>query len=140
MREISRRALPERIGVAAVPVDVFADNRDDWKHLVRFAFCKQDHILSEAARRLHLLQEQRTHDSADHPDRIRPPLPRVLAGQRRRFVWCTASCWIDLETLSDARARLTPTQVTTFIQTTWQINDDELFGLGSARSPVALSD
>ncbi|WP_069145732.1 pyridoxal phosphate-dependent aminotransferase [Rhodococcus erythropolis] len=50
------RALPERIGVAAVPVDVFADNRDDWKHLVRFAFCKQDHILSEAARRLHLLQ------------------------------------------------------------------------------------
>jgi N-succinyldiaminopimelate aminotransferase len=23
---------------------------------VRFAFCKQDHILSEAARRLHLLQ------------------------------------------------------------------------------------
>ncbi len=42
---------------------------------------------------------------------------------------------IDLETLSDARARLTPTQVTTFIQTTWQITDDELFGLGSAPVP-----
>ncbi|MGG7101175.1 pyridoxal phosphate-dependent aminotransferase [Rhodococcus sp. 24CO] len=55
------RALPERIGVAAVPVDVFADNRDNWKHLVRFAFCKQDHVLAEAARRLHLLQ------GAPHP-------------------------------------------------------------------------
>ncbi len=49
---------------------------------------------------------------------------------------------IDLETLSDPRARLTPTQVTTFIQSTWQITDDELFGLGSAPPvpPVALSD
>jgi len=42
---------------------------------------------------------------------------------------------IDLETLSDPRARLTPTQVTTFIQSTWQITDDELFGLGSAPVP-----
>ncbi len=55
------RSLPERIGVAAVPVDVFSDNRDNWKHLVRFAFCKQDHVLAEAARRLHLLQ------GASHP-------------------------------------------------------------------------
>ncbi|MGC0362523.1 N-succinyldiaminopimelate aminotransferase [Rhodococcus sp. 27YEA15] len=51
------RALPERVGVAAVPVDVFADNREQWKHLVRFAFCKQDHILAEAARRLRRLRE-----------------------------------------------------------------------------------
>src|SRR3546814_12552992 len=39
---------------------------------------------------------------------------------------------IDLETLSDPRAPLTPTQVTTFIQSTWQITDVELFGLGSS--------
>lgn len=41
---------------------------------------------------------------------------------------------IDPTTLSDPRARLTPAQVTTFVQTSWQITDDELFGLG--RSPV----
>lgn len=42
---------------------------------------------------------------------------------------------IDLNTLSDPRARLTPTQVTTFIQTSWQITNDELFGLGNAPVP-----
>ncbi|MGG7101174.1 AraC family transcriptional regulator [Rhodococcus sp. 24CO] len=42
---------------------------------------------------------------------------------------------IDLTTLADPRARLTPTQVTTFIQTTWQITNDELFGLGHAPVP-----
>ncbi|QNG17656.1 pyridoxal phosphate-dependent aminotransferase [Rhodococcus triatomae] len=46
------RELPARIGVAAVPISVFTDHPEDWNHLVRFAFCKQDHILAEAARRL----------------------------------------------------------------------------------------
>ncbi|MDI9914904.1 AraC family transcriptional regulator [Rhodococcus sp. IEGM 1379] len=42
---------------------------------------------------------------------------------------------IDLATLSDPRARLTPAQVTIFVQTTWQLTDDELFGLGGAPVP-----
>ncbi|MGQ0839369.1 pyridoxal phosphate-dependent aminotransferase [Actinokineospora sp.] len=49
------RELPERIGVAAVPVQVFTDNPDRWRHLVRFAFCKRDEVLDEAIERLHKL-------------------------------------------------------------------------------------
>jgi N-succinyldiaminopimelate aminotransferase len=48
--------LPERIGVAAVPVNVFTDHPDDWRHLLRFAFCKQDSVLTEAITRLHKLE------------------------------------------------------------------------------------
>jgi N-succinyldiaminopimelate aminotransferase len=47
--------LPERIGVAAVPVQVFTDNPDRWRHIVRFAFCKKDEVLDEAIKRLHEL-------------------------------------------------------------------------------------
>ncbi len=47
--------LPERIGVAAVPVQVFTDSPDQWKHIVRFAFCKKDEVLDEAIERLHKL-------------------------------------------------------------------------------------
>ncbi|WP_042573849.1 pyridoxal phosphate-dependent aminotransferase [Rhodococcus sp. MEB064] len=46
------RALPERIGVVGVPVDAFVDHREGWNTLVRFAFCKQDEVLAEAAARL----------------------------------------------------------------------------------------
>ncbi|TSD96606.1 pyridoxal phosphate-dependent aminotransferase [Skermania sp. ID1734] len=46
------RWLPQHIGVAAVPVSVFTDNPGPWKSLVRFAFCKQEHVLTEAVRRL----------------------------------------------------------------------------------------
>jgi len=49
------RSLPERIGVAAVPVSVFADDAASWNHLVRFAFCKRDDVLAEAVRRLRTL-------------------------------------------------------------------------------------
>jgi N-succinyldiaminopimelate aminotransferase len=49
------RQLPERIGVAAVPVQVFTDTPEAWKHLVRFAFCKKDAVLDEAIERLHKL-------------------------------------------------------------------------------------
>lgn len=49
------RQLPEKIGVAAVPVQVFADRPGDWQHLIRFAFCKQDAVIDEAVRRLHNL-------------------------------------------------------------------------------------
>ncbi|MDQ3405269.1 MAG: pyridoxal phosphate-dependent aminotransferase [Actinomycetota bacterium] len=49
------RALPARIGVAAVPVQVFTDNPERWRHLVRFAFCKRDDVLDQAIERLHPL-------------------------------------------------------------------------------------
>ncbi|WP_238421116.1 pyridoxal phosphate-dependent aminotransferase [Gordonia sp. 'Campus'] len=49
------RSLPERIGVAAVPVSVFADDRDPWRHLLRFAFSKRDEVIAEAADRLRRL-------------------------------------------------------------------------------------
>ena len=47
--------LPERAGVAAVPVGVFTDHPDEWKHLLRFAFCKRDDVLAEAVARLRKL-------------------------------------------------------------------------------------
>ncbi|WP_430331085.1 pyridoxal phosphate-dependent aminotransferase [Rhodococcus sp. ACT016] len=50
------RTLPGRIGVAAVPVSVFTDHPDQWNHLVRFAFCKRDEVLTEAAERLRRLE------------------------------------------------------------------------------------
>jgi N-succinyldiaminopimelate aminotransferase len=46
------RDLPARAGVVAVPVQVFADDRPSWRHLVRFAFCKRDEVLDEAIDRL----------------------------------------------------------------------------------------
>ncbi|QTI68522.1 pyridoxal phosphate-dependent aminotransferase [Gordonia polyisoprenivorans] len=49
------RTLPERIGVAAVPVSVFADDKDPWRHMVRFAFSKRDEVIAEAAQRLRRL-------------------------------------------------------------------------------------
>ena len=48
--------LPERAGVAAIPMSAFCDpgaeHADAWNHLVRFAFCKRDDTLDEAIRRL----------------------------------------------------------------------------------------
>ncbi|MFE0748384.1 pyridoxal phosphate-dependent aminotransferase [Gordonia sp. NPDC058843] len=49
------RSLPERIGVAAVPVSVFTDEREPWHHLLRFAFAKRDEVIAEAAERLRRL-------------------------------------------------------------------------------------
>lgn len=45
--------LPEEAGVVAIPVSAFrADPADDARSIVRLAFCKQDAVLDEAARRL----------------------------------------------------------------------------------------
>lgn len=46
------REMPARIGVAAVPVSAFVDDDQPWRHLVRFAFCKRDEVIAEAAERL----------------------------------------------------------------------------------------
>jgi N-succinyldiaminopimelate aminotransferase len=44
--------LPERVGVAAVPVSVFCADPDVGRTLVRFAFCKREEVLTEAVSRL----------------------------------------------------------------------------------------
>jgi N-succinyldiaminopimelate aminotransferase len=51
--------LPERVGVAAIPMSAFLDPESPdsagWNHLVRFAFCKRDDTLDEAISRLRTL-------------------------------------------------------------------------------------
>jgi N-succinyldiaminopimelate aminotransferase len=49
------RDLPQRIGVAAVPVSAFVDHPEPWNHLVRFAFAKRDEVIEQAAERLRAL-------------------------------------------------------------------------------------
>jgi N-succinyldiaminopimelate aminotransferase len=44
--------LPELAGVVAVPTVVFYDAKDVGRPLVRFAFCKRDEVIDEAAARL----------------------------------------------------------------------------------------
>jgi N-succinyldiaminopimelate aminotransferase len=52
--------LPERAGVAAIPMTAFCDpaapHADEWNHLVRFAFCKREETMDEAIRRLSVSQ------------------------------------------------------------------------------------
>jgi N-succinyldiaminopimelate aminotransferase len=50
------RMLPERLGVAAIPVSAFYTRADSAPHLVRFAFCKTDALLDEGLRRLQRLK------------------------------------------------------------------------------------
>ncbi|ODA70147.1 putative N-succinyldiaminopimelate aminotransferase DapC [Streptomyces sp. AVP053U2] len=57
-RDVSPKADregPERCGVVAVPVSVFYDDPEDGRSQVRFAFCKRDDVLHEAAGRLRRL-------------------------------------------------------------------------------------
>lgn len=46
------RLLPERAGVVAIPHEVFYDDKDAGKPLVRWAFCKRQEVLIEALDRL----------------------------------------------------------------------------------------
>ena len=46
------RSLPGRAGVVAIPAAVFYDHPDFGRSLVRFAFCKRDSVIDEAAARL----------------------------------------------------------------------------------------
>lgn len=56
-------ALPEKVGVAAIPMSAFCDPdtthgpADVWNHLVRFTFCKRDDTLDEAIKRLTALRD-----------------------------------------------------------------------------------
>ncbi|MFE1784117.1 pyridoxal phosphate-dependent aminotransferase [Streptomyces sp. NPDC059506] len=49
------RALPERVGVVAIPNAVFYDHADAGAPFVRFAFCKRPEVLAEAVARLKAL-------------------------------------------------------------------------------------
>ena len=40
-------ALPERAGVVAIPAQVFYDDQDEGRHLVRWAFCKEPAVLED---------------------------------------------------------------------------------------------
>ena len=46
------RRLPQMAGVVAVPTQVFYDDPDAGRHLIRFAFCKRDEVIDEACQRL----------------------------------------------------------------------------------------
>jgi N-succinyldiaminopimelate aminotransferase len=46
------RMLPAEIGVAAIPPSAFYANKDEGRHLVRWAFCKTDAVLDSALERL----------------------------------------------------------------------------------------
>jgi N-succinyldiaminopimelate aminotransferase len=48
--------LPERCGVAAIPTSVFYDDSDAARTLARFAFCKREEVIAEAATRLARLE------------------------------------------------------------------------------------
>lgn len=50
--------LPERIGVAAIPVQVFCDDPGPWRSKVRFAFGKQHGTLHRGVERLRLLDSR----------------------------------------------------------------------------------
>ncbi len=62
-------ALPENVGVAAIPMSAFCDpaavhaskqaskQANVWNHLVRFTFCKRDDTLDEAIRRMAVLRD-----------------------------------------------------------------------------------
>jgi N-succinyldiaminopimelate aminotransferase len=50
------RDLPGRCGVVAIPHQVFYDDLEAGRPLVRFAFCKRDEVLDEALRRLKSLR------------------------------------------------------------------------------------
>jgi len=49
------RTLVERVGIAAIPVSAFVSGKGT-RHLVRFAFCKDDATLDEGLRRLRRLK------------------------------------------------------------------------------------
>ncbi|HEU4424156.1 MAG TPA: pyridoxal phosphate-dependent aminotransferase [Pilimelia sp.] len=53
------RSLPERCGVVAVPTQVFYDDPEAGRRIVRFAFCKRPQVLDEAVRRLRALASPR---------------------------------------------------------------------------------
>jgi N-succinyldiaminopimelate aminotransferase len=50
------RMLPERVGVAAIPNSAFYENKEEGRHLVRWAFCKTTAMLEAGVERLKTLK------------------------------------------------------------------------------------
>jgi N-succinyldiaminopimelate aminotransferase len=50
------RMLPDRVGVVAIPTGIFYDHPERVRSHVRFAFCKQPEVLTEALKRLSQLK------------------------------------------------------------------------------------
>jgi N-succinyldiaminopimelate aminotransferase len=46
------KALPDKVGVVAIPTQVFYDHPEAGAPFVRFAFCKKDEVIDEAVERL----------------------------------------------------------------------------------------
>lgn len=46
------RMLPEEVGVAAIPCSAFYENKEEGRHLVRWAFCKSDDVIDAGLERL----------------------------------------------------------------------------------------
>ena len=53
------RMLPERVGVAAIPPTTFYENKDEGRHLVRWAFCKTRAVIEAGLERLASLEVRR---------------------------------------------------------------------------------
>ena len=49
------RELPDRCGVVAIPNVVFYSDKDEGRHMVRFAFCKRHEVIDDATARLKAL-------------------------------------------------------------------------------------
>jgi N-succinyldiaminopimelate aminotransferase len=66
-------ALPEKVGVAAIPLSAFCDSDAEhaevWNHLVRFTFCKREDTIDEAIRRLGALRHGPAITAADRRSR-----------------------------------------------------------------------
>ena len=75
------RELPRAAGVVAIPHQVFYDDVEAGRPLVRFAFCKRDEVLDEALTRLQLRRVALRHLPAAGIDR-----------SARGCSWCSAAC------------------------------------------------
>ena len=73
------RSLPGRAGVVAIPAAVFYDHPDFGRSLVRFAFCKRDSVIDEAAARLAAV-EPRCSVTPQLAAAVRERHPRRLGG------------------------------------------------------------
>jgi aspartate/methionine/tyrosine aminotransferase len=72
------RDLPQRCGVVAIPHQVFYDDLEAGKLLVRFAFCKRDEVLDDAVERLQkaaLLARPLLPSRHDHAVMVQPRSP-----------------------------------------------------------------
>ena len=76
-------ALPERAGVVAIPTQVFYDDPEAGKPLVRWAFCKRDEVLDGALDRLEHAPELTRHDVSAASNRHRRARRRGRRPPRR---------------------------------------------------------